>query len=137
MARVHGKNWHSLLNSVGIDATGQTITMNINADTSEVTAADDTSKEYVVGNYGWDISVDGAADFGTSLQDATMFAQIVTDGTEEAWVFNPDTATSATTNPQYTGNVIATSYSITAGVGDAVTFSYSAIGNGNLARTTA
>lgn len=137
MARVHGKNWYSTFNSVDMSATGQTHTLNINRDTAEVTAANDTSKEFVVGDYGWDISMDGACDFGTSLQDATMFAAIVTDGTEEAWVWNPDTSTTATTNPQYSGNAILTSYSISAGVGDAVTYSASATGNGALTRTTA
>lgn len=135
MARVHGKNWHSTVNSVAMSTTGQSHTLNINVDTSDVTAAVDTSKEFVVGDYGWDVSIDGAADFGTSLQDATLFA-LVGAGVETAWLWNPSTSTTATTNPKYSGNAILTSYSLTSGVSDAVTFSSSFLGNGDLARTT-
>ena len=132
MARLHGKDWSTTVNAVEMSTTGQTSNLNISIDTAQVTAAADTSHEYLEGDYGWDVSIDGYADFGTGLQDITTFGFI--GNGEQAVIWKPDDGAVATTNPSYTGNAILTSYSLSAGVGDGVTASQSYIGNGNVAR---
>ena len=135
MARLHGKDWSTTVNAVEHSTTGQTSSFNISIDTAEVTAAADTSKEYLEGDYGWDASIDGYADFGAGLQDATDFAMI--GAGEQAYVWKADDGAVGATNPSYTGNVFLTSYSLSAGVGDGVTFSSSYIGKGDISRNVA
>ena len=134
MARLHGKDWSTTVNAVEMGTTGQTSTVNVPIDTAEVTAAADSSKEYLEGDYGWDASIDGYADFGAGLSDDTLFGFIGSG--EQAYVWKADDGAVSATNPSYSGNVILTSYSLTAGVGDGVTFSARLTGNGDLSRAT-
>jgi len=135
MARLHGKDWSTTVNAVEMSTTGQTSGFNVSVDTAEVTAAGDSSKEHLEGDYGWDASLDGYADFGAGLSDVTLFGFV--GAGEQAYVWKADDGAVGAANPSYSGNVILTSYSLTAGVGDGVSYSAGLIGNGNIARATA
>ena len=97
-------------------------------DTAETTAFGATSKSYIVGLRDASISVSG-------LWDATVDGYII--GTEPAtrsFIFGPAGTTSS--NVKYTGECILTNYSVSAPVGDVVTFSLDLQVTGNVTRGT-
>ena len=97
-------------------------------ETAETTAFGDTSKSYIVGLRDASISVSG-------LWDATVDGYII--GTEPAtrsFIFGPAGSTSS--NVKYTGECILTNYSVSAPVGDVVTFSLDLQVTGNVTRGT-
>ena len=134
MAKLHGKAFDTTINSTSFEEYVNSVTLGVSIDTAEVTCASDTAKEYLEGNYGWNYDIGGPADFATDTSDEELFGYI--GAGEQAVTWYPNGSTTATTNPEYSGNAIMTSYSISAGVGDAITYSASFIGNGALARTT-
>ena len=97
-------------------------------ETAETTAFGATSKSYIVGLRDASISVSG-------LWDATVDGYII--GTEPAtrsFIFGPAGTTSS--NVKYTGECILTNYSVSAPVGDVVTFSLDLQVTGNVTRGT-
>jgi predicted secreted protein len=97
-------------------------------ETAATTAFGATSQSYIVGLRDASISVSG-------LWDATVDGYII--GTEPAtrsFIFGPAGSTSS--NVKYTGECILTSYSISAPVGDVVTFSLDLQVTGNVTRGT-
>ena len=97
-------------------------------ETAETTAFGATSKSYIVGLRDASISVSG-------LWDATVDGYII--GTEPAtrsFIFGPAGSTSS--NVKYTGECILTNYSVSAPVGDVVTFSLDLQVTGNVTRGT-
>ena len=97
-------------------------------ETAETTAFGATSKSYIVGLRDASISVSG-------LWDATVDGYII--GTEPAtrsFIFGP--AGSSSSNVKYTGECILTNYSVSAPVGDVVTFSLDLQVTGNVTRGT-
>jgi predicted secreted protein len=97
-------------------------------ETATTTAFGATSQSYIVGLRDASISVSG-------LWDATVDGYII--GTEPAtrsFIFGPAGTTSS--NVKYTGECILTSYSISAPVGDVVTFSLDLQVTGNVTRGT-
>ncbi len=104
----------------------------------DVTALSDVGPRAVVGNYGYSLSLDGAADFATGVQDATMFAMIGTTAVK-AMAFDPTGTTAADAdNPHYDAtDVVLTAYSIKSAVGAAVTYSFAATGNSSMTRAVA
>ena len=97
-------------------------------ETAETTAFGATSKSYIVGLRDATVSVSG-------LWDATVDGYII--GTEPATrscIFGP--AGSASSNVKYTGEGILTNYSVSAPVGDVVTFSLDLQVTGNVTRGT-
>ena len=97
-------------------------------ETAETTAFGATSKSYIVGLRDATVSVSG-------LWDATVDGYII--GTEPAtrsFIFGP--AGSSSSNVKYTGECILTNYSVSAPVGDVVTFSLDLQVTGNVTRGT-
>ena len=97
-------------------------------ETAEATAFGSTSKSYIVGLRDASISVSG-------LWDATVDGYII--GTEPAtrsFIFGPAGTTGG--NVKYTGECILTNYSVSAPVGDVVTFSLDLQVTGNVTRGT-
>ena len=97
-------------------------------ETAETTAFAAPSKSYIVGLRDASISVSG-------LWDATVDGYII--GTEPAtrsFIFGPAGSTSS--NVKYTGECILTNYSVSAPVGDVVTFSLDLQVTGNVTRGT-
>lgn len=104
----------------------------------DVTALSDAGPRVVIGNYGFGVSMDGAADFATGLQDATMFGMVSTTAVK-ALAFDPTGSTAADAdNPHYDAtDVVLTAYSIKSAVGAAVTYSFAATGNSSMTRAVA
>ena len=97
-------------------------------ETAETTAFGATSKSYIVGLRDASISVSG-------LWDATVDGYVI--GTEPAtrsFIFGPAGTTGG--NVKYTGECILTNYSVSAPVGDVVTFSLDLQVTGNVTRGT-
>ena len=97
-------------------------------ETAEVTAFGATSKSYIVGLRDASISVSGT-------WDATVDGYFI--GTEPAtrsFVFGPAGSTSG--NVKYSGEAILTNYSVSAGIGDAVSFSADLQVTGDVTRGT-
>jgi len=97
-------------------------------DTATTTAFGATSQSYIVGLRDASISVSG-------LWDATVDGYII--GTEPAtrtFIFGPAGSTGG--NVKYTGEAILTNYSVSAPVGDVVTFSLDLQCTGGVTRTT-
>ena len=97
-------------------------------ETAETTAFGATSKSYIVGLRDASISVSG-------LWDAPVDGYII--GTEPAtrsFIFGPAGTTGG--NVKYTGECILTNYSVSAPVGDVVTFSLDLQVTGNVTRGT-
>ena len=97
-------------------------------ETAETTAFGATSKSYIVGLRDASISVSG-------LWDATVDGYII--GTEPAtrsFIFGPAGTTGG--NVKYTGECILTNYSVSAPVGDVVTFRLDLQVTGNVTRGT-
>ena len=97
-------------------------------DTATTTAFGATSQSYIVGLRDASISVSG-------LWDATVDGYII--GTEPAtrtFIFGPAGSTGG--NVKYTGEAILTNYSVSAPVGDVVTFSLDLQCTGGVPRPT-
>jgi len=135
MAKKPAKDINFSVNSVAIEDDVNDITMNVTQETPEVTALGDTGPRRVVGNYDYNWSFSGAADFASGQSDATLFGLLGNSGVAVA--FDPTGAEANTDDPNYdsTSSVLG-SYSITGRVGDAVTFSAEIRGNSALARNT-
>lgn len=134
MAKVHGKNFAVTFNSVALATAGASGSLSISVDTAEITVSSSAAKEFLEGDYTATHSLSGPADFGTSLQDATLFAAIGGGGASIVW--GPATGTTTTTNPNYTQTAILTGYTLNFGVGDAVNYSADWQGTGAVTRTT-
>jgi len=132
---IHGKKFAEAFNSVTLCTNS--FSLDISADAAETTTSCDTAKTFVQGKYGWTASDSGPTDFADNAQDETIFTN-VTGGGAQTLSFKPngDASTSAT-NPSYSGSAFVTSYSLSAGVADAVQSSTSFQGTGALARAVA
>ena len=133
MARIAGKDANFSYNSVAIEDELNSIGMSVDVNLPEVTAFADTGSEFVEGLMNAKFSVSGAADFLASQGDATIFGQIGSG--EAAHIFQPTGASAGANSPNYTGNSLVASYSITAEVGAPVTYSAELQVNGPVVRT--
>ena len=136
MATVHGKNFFFSQTSSTLSTYSDNLSISMDYDTAEVTAAGDACKAFLSGDYGVTWSVGGAFDnTNTTGQDYLVFASF--DGNSDTWIFRPTSETIGVTNAAYNQSVIATNYTITAGVADAVRWSMTGQGTGAITRTTA
>ena len=137
MAKLAAKNANFTLNSVAIEDEITSITRNINQEVIDVEGLSATGPEKVIGNYQWDIALQGNADFAASQGDATIYALIGGANSGVTSGFDPTGNTAAANDPNYDGNVVLASYSITAAVGAAITYSASLTGAGASSRAVA
>jgi len=125
------------INGVDLSDHVKSVTLNINVDAPEITAMGDGTRERLAGLKDWDISIQFNQNFDASKVDATFWA-IIDGGAAVAAIMRPDAGVVGTTNPQYSGNVIVTSYSPMDGaVGDAHATGPSMQAAGALTRATA
>lgn len=127
MANVNkiGDAWDLSLAST--DICGDSFNLNISRDVLNVktNCANDVIASGVP-TYTWDIS--GPLGFGASSTEVTAFTSI-TATTAEAWEWDPaGTGTAGAENPIYDGTSFSDSFSISASVGSAITYSLSAQG---------
>lgn len=136
MTEYHGKDFTLTVGGTTIDTMLDNVSISMDRDTAEVTAAADSAKEFVGGDYTCTWSIGGAANFtDTTGSDEVMFGNF--DAGADSWVFKPDDAAVGATNPTYTQNVIITNYTLTASIGDAVRASWSGQGTGAITRAEA
>jgi predicted secreted protein len=106
-------------------------------ETAETTTMGNSAKTYITGLSDATISVSGKF-------DATIDAQInaiqagLSDGTIESssWTYRANSGAIASTNPEYQGEALITSYEVSASVGDVVTFSLELQVTGAIVRDT-
>ncbi len=134
MAKVAAKVINWTLNSISLEDEVNSINLNMEQETPEVAGLSSTGPERVVGNYDWSIDADGFFDGASSQGDATIFGQIGAAAVTSA--FDPTGASAGANDPNYDGNVVLSSYSISGAVGGAVTYSVTEQGAGALGRET-
>jgi hypothetical protein len=130
---VHGKSTDFAIDDTGgtsrnISNVSDSVDFPETIETAEVTAFGATSKSYIVGLRDASISVSGT-------WDATVDGYFIgTEPASRSFIFGPAGSTSG--NVKYTGEAILTNYSVSAGVGDAVTFSADFQVTGDVTRGT-
>ncbi|MDY6957628.1 MAG: phage tail tube protein [Halobacteriota archaeon] len=135
MARIAGNDANFSYNSVAIEDELNNIGLTVDNTLTEVTAFADTGAEFVEGLHNGKFSISGASDFAASQGDATIFGQIGSG--EAAFVFQPTGNSAGANDPNYTGNALVSSYSITCEVGGAATYSAELQVNGAVSRAVA
>lgn len=122
------------VNAVNLSGYCTSATITVNADELETTAFGSTYKSRTGGLKDWKLDLEFNADFAASAIDQTIYPLL---GTSTAVTIKPTSGANATTNPQYSGNVLVTSYNpIDGGVGALGKTKVSWPGNGALARAT-
>ncbi len=134
MAVVHGKNLKHKLAAVAVQGETKQVTVNLDNDVAEVTAAGDTAKEYLEGVYGWTAEGEYNWDGASGYSDHTIF-RLFTSGEQNLQVV-PAGGTVSTDNPIFRGNTIVKSYQITVPIGGAVVCRATYQGTGVLNRYT-
>jgi len=129
-------NAHLSVATVDLSDHVRQLTLNDGADAPESTAMSATYRARLAGGLkDWSVSVEFNQDYAAGEVDVTLAALV---GTSVALVIRADAGAVATTNPEWTGNAILTSYQPMGGsVGDAHVAPATFEGNGALARATA
>ena len=142
MAKKAARSANFSINAVAIEDELSSVSLSIEQETPVVTALGSTGPERVVGNYDWTHEVAGAWDGAASQGDATIQAMIgLTGGTGSgggrATTFDPTGAAAGTNDPNYDGgSAVLGSYTITAALGAAVTYSATLLGDSTMVRNT-
>ncbi len=139
MAKFVYKNAHLTVNSVDLSARVESLTLNVTAETPEVTAMSDGTRTRAPSFIDWSFEVTFRQDFiapATNAVDSTLFSLV--GAAAFAIIIRPDAAVKGVTNPEFTGNALLTSYSpLTGGVGDVAAAPANFMGDGVLARAVA
>ena len=106
----------------------------VEVDLQEATAFGDEWRTRVGGLKDWSATADYNQDYDAGELDAVLWPLL---GVSVPLIVRADDAAKSATNPEWTGNVILSSYQPIQGpVGELVTGSISLMGNGPLARAT-
>lgn len=128
MAFIHGKKSvikvdNSSGSLVDLSAFCEDVSLSRDIETAEVTTFGEDAKAYITGLTDATVSFSGKFDSATSAAVDPVLAGILGQTATVSWVYRVNEAVVSATNPEYQGEGILTSYEISAGVGDAVTFS--------------
>lgn len=134
MAKQGASNVNVTLNSVSIEDELNNTTLNVNQQVVDARGFSQLGPEGVADGYGWNVTGSGSADFDASQGDATIFAMLSSAAVSLNW--DPTGGTVGTDDPHYDGNVLLSSYSITAATGSQTTYSVDLFGAGALSRNT-
>lgn len=142
MSFVHGKkSVFKIDNSAGtltdISAYCDEVSLSRDIETAETTAFGDDAKTYITGLSDATISVSGKFDAGSASAVDPVLSGILGSASTVSWAYRANSASTSSTNPEYQGEGIVTSYEITGSVGDAVTFSAEVQCTGTITRATA
>jgi hypothetical protein len=126
------------LNAVDLSDHVSSISASWDLETLDTTAMGDTAaRNFIAGLYGWTVSVTFHQDFEAAKVDASL-AVIQTGGAPVALILRPTSAVKGADNPEWTGNVLLTSYPFLDGsVGDLGSTSVTLQGTGTLTRAVA
>ena len=141
MAFVHGKkSLFKIDNSAGtptdISAYCEEVSLSRSIETAETTTFGNDAKTYITGLSDATISLSGKFDSAAGAVDATL-SGILGSASTVSWAYRANSGSVSSTNPEYQGEGILTSYEITGSVGDAVTFSAEVQATGAITRATA
>lgn len=128
MAFVHGKkSVFKIDNSAGtltdISAFCEEVSLSRDIETAETTTFGNDAKTYITGLTDATVSVSGKFDAGTASAVDPVLSGILGSASTVSWVYRANSASTSSTNPEYQGEGIVTSYEVSSAVGDAVTFS--------------
>ena len=112
------------------------VNLNVEQETPEVTSFADAGPRRVTGNYDYNMDLAGKADFASGQSDATLFALVGSSGV--AVGLDPTGASAGANDPNYDStSMVLSSYSISAQGGGAVEFKATLQGNAALSRAVA
>lgn len=142
MAFIHGKSsLFTIDNSSGtpvdISAYCDEVSLSRDIETAEVTAFGNSAKAYITGLTDATISVSGKFDAAGASTVDSVLSGILGQSATVTWAYRPNSAAKSSTNPEYTGEGIVTSYEVSGSVGDAVTFSAEIQATGTITRAVA
>ncbi len=137
MGKKAAKDLNVSYNAVALEDAITSASLEITVETPEVTGLSDAGPRRVEGNYDFQAGLEGAADFASGGQDATLFGRIGNGGA--AFAFDPTGAGAPGVNdPHYdASSMIVSAYSLKGAVGTGVTYSATLVGNSALTRATA
>jgi len=141
MGFIHGKNSVFKIDDVGgtlTDISGfcEEVSLSRDIETAEVTTFGNDDKAYITGLRDATVSVSGKFDAGSASAIDPVLAGILGSASTVSWAYRPNSASVSTANPEYQGEAIVTSYEVSGGVGDAVTFSAELQCTGAITRAT-
>jgi predicted secreted protein len=142
MAFIHGKkSVFKIDNSSGtltdISAFLEEVGLPRSIETAETTTFGNDAKTYITGLSDATISLSGKFDAGSASAVDQVLSGILGSASTVSWAYRVNSASTSSTNPEYQGEGILTSYEITGSVGDAVTFSAELQCSGAITRATA
>jgi TP901-1 family phage major tail protein len=142
MAFVHGKKAvFKIDNSAGtptdISAFCEEVSLSRSIETAETTTFGNDSKTYITGLTDATVSLSGKFDAANASAVDAVLTGILGSASTVSWAYRTSSASTSTSNPEYQGEGILTSYEVAATVGDAVTFSAELQVSGAVTRATA
>jgi len=142
MAFVHGKKAvFKIDNSAGtptdISAYCEEVSLSRSIETAETTTFGNDSKTYITGLTDATVSLSGKFDAANASAVDAVLTGILGSASTVSWAYRTSSASTSTSNPEYQGEGILTSYEVAATVGDAVTFSAELQVSGAVTRATA
>lgn len=129
-------NAYITINSVDLSDHVKSITLNTGAESLDATKMSDTTRNFIGGLLTASLTVDFEQDYASSKVDATVAA--VGLGASTTIVIRPDAGSVGTTNPQWSGSWVLTSYQPVGGtVGDLHMTQLQCVPAGTITRATA
>jgi predicted secreted protein len=128
MAFIHGKkSVFKIDNAAGtltdISAFCEEVSLPRSIETAETTTFGNDAKTYITGLTDATVSLSGKFDAGSASAVDAVLSGILGSASTVSWAYRVNSASVSSTNPEYQGEGIVTSYEVTGSVGDAVTFS--------------
>lgn len=115
--------------SVDLSSYVRSVTLSYEAETGDDTAMGDDTRSNLAGLKNWSAEVEFNQDYTSSAVDDTLFAKV---GTSATLTIRPDAGTASSTNPEYSGDAVLTSYPPIGGsVGDVHTTTASFVPGGS------
>ena len=134
--KIPSKDTTLSFNSVALEDEIDDWSLDIQQETPVVTALADAGPRRVAANYDYGVNISGKADFAAGQGDATLHAMLGSAGV--AMAIDPTGQTASADDPNYDAtSVVLSSYGISGGVGQPVTYSAKLEGNSALARAVA
>lgn len=142
MAFVHGKKSLFKIDNVAgtpvdLSAFMDEVGLPRSIETAETTTFGNDAKTYITGLSDATVSLSGKFDAGSASAVDSVLSGILGSASTVSWAYRVNSASVSTTNPEYQGEGILTSYEITGSVSDAVTFSAELQVSGAVTRATA
>ena len=123
------------INSVDLSDHAESVTLNYEADAKETTSMGDLTHINIGGLKNWSLDISFRQDTALSNVDATLFPLV--GSTTTVAIRNSKTNSKSTTNPEFTGTALLTSYQpIGASVGEVANAPVKFMCAGTLSRAT-